>query len=101
MAQTWSGRVRRGRCVAEEWEHGPCPADCGGQIVWALDAQLKRIAVDVDSAPDGTLQLSLRWDGAIRALKPSSKLGFGLRTLRHPHVKTCTRLGQFKHLTQL
>lgn len=87
--------------MAEEWKHEPCPAGCGGQIVWALDLQLRRIAVDVEPSPDGTLQLSLRWDTAIRALAPSKKLGFGLRTMRKPHVKTCTRLGQFKRITGL
>lgn len=101
MAQTWSGKVIRGRCVAEEWKHEPCPAGCGGQIVWALDAQVKRIPVNVEPSPDGTLQLSLRWDGAIRALVPSRKLAFGLRNLRHSHLKTCTKLGQFKRLTGL
>ena len=101
MAQTWSGKVVRGRCVAEEWEHGPCPAGCGGQVVWALDAQLKRIPVDVEASPEGTLQLSLRWDGAIRALVPSSRLRFGLRTLRQNHLKTCTKLGQLKRILGL
>lgn len=101
MAQAWSGRVKRGACVAEEWKHEPCPAECGAQIVWALDNQLRRIAVNAEASPDGTLQLSLRWDGAIRALAPAAKLRFGLRTLRHPHSKTCTKLGQFKRLTQL
>lgn len=87
--------------MAEEWEQEPCPAGCGGQIVWALDAQVKRIPVDAEATPEGTLQLSVRWDGALRALVPSRKLGFGLRTLRQDHRKTCTKLGQFKRLTGL
>jgi hypothetical protein len=101
MAQTWSGKVVRGRCVAEQWEQEMCPAGCGGQIVWALDSQVKRIAVDALAADDGTLQLSVRWDGALRALVPSRKLAFGLRTLRHNHLKTCTKLGQFRRITGL
>lgn len=86
--------------MVENWQAEPCPA-CGGPIVWALDSQLKRIAVDAEPSPDGTLRLSTRWDDAIRALVPSKKLGFGLRTLRKSHLKTCTRLGQFKRLTGL
>lgn len=78
----------------------PCPA-CGSPILWALDGQAKRIAVDVEATPEGTLRLSVRWDGAIRATTPTAKLGFGLRTLRQPHIKTCTRLGQFKRIMGL
>lgn len=101
MAQTLVRWGQAGVCVGEGWAQEPCPAGCGGHIVWALDSQLRRIPVDAEPVPDGTLQLSVRWDGAIRALVPSKKLGFGLRTLRHNHLKTCTRLGQFKRLVGL
>jgi len=87
--------------VAEPWKLEMCPADCGAQIIWALDSQVKRIPVDAEASPEGNLQLSVRWDGELRALVPSKKLAFGLRTLRLDHRKTCTELGQFKRLTGL
>lgn len=72
----------------------PCVA-CKLPVVWVLDAQMKRVAVDVEPTPGGTLSLSVAWDDSLRAHAPTAKLAFG-RSLRAPHMKTCPKVGQLK-----
>lgn len=78
-----------------EWEIVPCAA-CGRPVVWAYDRQMAKIAVDVEASAQGTLSLSLRWDGQLQVRVPSAHLAFGLQTLRTPHMKTCPKVGQLK-----
>lgn len=78
----------------------PCPA-CGHQVIWAHDQSARRIPVDREPSPEGTLSLSPGWDGTPRARVPSAKLAFGRTNLHSPHLKTCLRPARLKQLAWL